>query len=67
MSVSDLARHVNDHFLANRLWNGNLTQGNVQCKGIMGLAEAMVKEAGGRRLPLDVTSASPEILPICQQ
>jgi len=31
--------------LANRLWGANLTRDNVQCQGITGLTETMVKEA----------------------
>jgi homoserine dehydrogenase len=31
--------------LANRLWDANLTQENVQCQGITGLTETMVKQA----------------------
>jgi homoserine dehydrogenase len=31
--------------LANRLWNTDLTQDNVQCEGIAGLTESMVKDA----------------------
>jgi len=34
-------------FLANSLWNANLIQDNVQCKGMMELIETMVKETGG--------------------
>ena len=31
--------------LANRLWDANLTQANVQCQGITGLTKTMVKQA----------------------
>ena len=63
--------------LANRLWDANLTRENVQCQGITGLTEAMVREAAaegchwkllGKALKQEdgsiVASVSPEKLSI---
>jgi homoserine dehydrogenase len=63
--------------LANRLWDANLAQENVQCQGITGLTETMVKQAAaegchwkllGQASKQEdgciVASVSPEKLPI---